>query len=192
MDSSNLDMVLVSNLLELLLVLGKLWQLDVDRGSQSGTAVGWAGSQITKVVIVGESGLLFNQLLGSGQSIEDGSDITTGLHRDNSELILFVDPNEESLIVIVVDTSSSWPISVESAGLEESISLLEQEMVLDQLLSFFVGEFSEWVVFSLQVINLIHRLESLLGKLFDLVSLLGADESTEWVFFKISGNSDSG
>ena len=85
-NSSNLDVILSSNFFELFLVLGKLWQLDMDRSSQSSSAVGWACSEISEVVVVGESGLILNQLLGSGQSVEDGSDITTGLHRDDSEL----------------------------------------------------------------------------------------------------------
>lgn len=155
-DSSNLDVILVSNLLELFLVLGKFWQLDVDGGSQSGSAVGWAGSQISKVVIVGKLGDSFDFLLGSSQSIEDGSDITTGLHGDDSELIFFIDPDEESLIIIVIDSSSSWPVSVESTSLQESVTFLEQEMVCNELFSLSISEFSEWVIFSLKISIVIH------------------------------------
>lgn len=191
-NSSNLDVILGSNFFKLLLVLGKLWQLDMDGSSQSSSAVGWACSKISEVVVVGESGLILNQFLGSGQSVEDGSDITTGLHRDDSELILFVDPDEEGLVVIVEDTSCSWPVSVQSAGLQESVSLLEQEVILDKLLSLDVSEFSEWVVFSLKVINLIHGLEGFLGESFDLISLLSADEGSEWEILKISSDSNSG
>lgn len=155
-DSSNLDVILVSNLLELFLVLGKFWQLDVDGGSQSGSAVGWAGSQISEVVIVGKLGDSFDFLLGSSQSIEDGSDITTGLHGDDSKLILFIDPDEEGLIIIVIDSSSSWPVSVESTSLQESVTFLEQEVVCDELFSLSISEFSERVIFSLKISIVIH------------------------------------
>jgi hypothetical protein len=45
------------------------------------------------------------------------------LHGDDSELVLLVDPDEESLGVVVEDASAGWPVSVEVAGLEESVAL---------------------------------------------------------------------
>jgi hypothetical protein len=42
-------------------------------------------------------------------------------------LIFFVDPDEESLGIVVEDTSARWPVSVEVAGLEESVSLSKSE-----------------------------------------------------------------
>ena len=42
MDSSDLDIVLVSNSLELVHLFTKVWKLDMDRGSESSTKVGWA------------------------------------------------------------------------------------------------------------------------------------------------------
>jgi len=42
-NSTNLDEVLVSNLLELRLVLSKLWKFNVDRGTHTSTKVGRAG-----------------------------------------------------------------------------------------------------------------------------------------------------
>ena len=52
MDTSNLDKVLVSNLVELLLLLHELWKLNVYGGSQSSTKVGWARSDVSKMVIM--------------------------------------------------------------------------------------------------------------------------------------------
>jgi hypothetical protein len=52
---------------------------------------------------------------GSAQSLEDSSDISALLHGDDSQLILFVDPDEEGLGVVVEDTSARRPVSVESA-----------------------------------------------------------------------------
>jgi len=45
------------------------------------------------------------------------------LHGDDSELILLVDPDQESLGVVVEDTSARWPVSVEVASLKESVTL---------------------------------------------------------------------
>ncbi len=59
----------------------------------------------------------------SAESVEDFEDTSSWLHRDDSELILFVDPDEESLGVVVEDTSSGWPVSVKVACLKESVSL---------------------------------------------------------------------
>ena len=60
---------------------------------------------------------------GSGESAEDSLDISSVLHRDNSELILLIDPDQESLGVIVEDTTTAGPVSVEVASLEESVTL---------------------------------------------------------------------
>lgn len=42
MDTSDLNEVLGSDGLELLLLLHKLWKLDVDGGSEGGSEIGWA------------------------------------------------------------------------------------------------------------------------------------------------------
>ena len=60
---------------------------------------------------------------GSAKSIENLSDTGSLLHRDDSELILLINPDEESLGIIVEDASSGWPVSVETTGLEESVTL---------------------------------------------------------------------
>jgi len=40
-------------------------------------------------------------------------------------LIFFVDPDEESLGIIVEDSSTVWPIGVQTCSFKESISFLE-------------------------------------------------------------------
>jgi len=56
------------------------------------------------------------------------------LHGDDSKLILFIDPHKEGLFFIMEDTSSIWPVSIQTTGLKEPISLLEEEVILDELL----------------------------------------------------------
>jgi hypothetical protein len=68
------------------------------------------------MVIVSELGNLLNGVGSSAESIEDFMKVCTLLHRDDSELILLVDPDKESLGIVVVDTSALWPFTVETAG----------------------------------------------------------------------------
>ena len=124
--TTNLDVVLVSDLLELSLVLGELGQLDVDGGSEGSTEVSRAGGNVTEMFILGELAVLLNLGGGSGESAEDGLDISSVLHRDNSELIFFIDPDQESLGIIVEDTTTAGPVSVEVASLEESVTLSKE------------------------------------------------------------------
>jgi hypothetical protein len=50
-------------------------------------------------------------------------DIGAGLHGDDTELILFVNPDEESLVLVMEDTTTVGPVTVEAASLEEAITL---------------------------------------------------------------------
>jgi len=72
---------------------------------------------------------------GLRKSGEDGTDVGTLLHRNNSELILLVNPDEECLLVVMEDTSSIRPDTVEITGLKESVSLLEKEVIFNKLTS---------------------------------------------------------
>ena len=67
------------------------------------------------------------------QSVEYLHDARTILHRDNPQLVLLVDPDEESLVDIVENAAAARPVTIEVASLKESITLLEQEVVRDQL-----------------------------------------------------------
>ena len=69
-----------------------------------------------------------------GESGEYCTNIGTLLHGNDPELVLFIDPDEESLLVVVENTSALWPVSVQTAGIKETITLFEQEMVINQLL----------------------------------------------------------
>ena len=122
-DTSDLDEVLIGNGVEELLLLHELWKHDVDRGSQSSTEVGWAGGDVTEMVVVSERADSLDVSSSSAESVEDLKDTSTWLHGNDSELILLIDPDEESLGIVVEDTSAGWPVSVKVASLKESISL---------------------------------------------------------------------
>ena len=123
MDSSDLDVELVSNSLELIPFLRELGESDVNGGSEGSSQVGGARGDVTKMVVMGEFCLLLDVSAGSAESVKDGVEVSTLLHGDDSELILFVNPHKEGLIIIVENTSAIGPISVEIAGFKESISL---------------------------------------------------------------------
>ena len=122
MDTSDLDVVFSSDGFESCLVLGELGKSDVDGGAEGGTEVGGAGGDVTKVLVVGELGDLLDAGGGAAESVEDGVDVRAVLHGDNSELVLLVDPDKESLGIVVEDTSARGPVSVGVASFEESVS----------------------------------------------------------------------
>lgn len=134
--ATNLHVVLVSDSLELVLVLRKLGQLDVHRRAHASSQVGRTRSDVTKMLIIGELGDLFNLGRGSGETFEDLSDVGAHLHGDDSELVLFVDPHEESLVVVVENATRLGPFPFETARLQVLIPALEKEVVRNELLPF--------------------------------------------------------
>ena len=102
--------------------------MDVDGGTKSCSEVGGAGGDVTQVVVVSETSLSLDDSGGSGETLEDSADVGTLLHGDDTELILFVDPDEEGLGVVVEDTSARWPVTVETAGIEETVTLPENKI----------------------------------------------------------------
>jgi hypothetical protein len=60
---------------------------------------------------------------GSAESVEDLEDTSSLLHGDDSKLILLIAPDVERFFFVHEDTSSGWPVSVEVACLQESVSL---------------------------------------------------------------------
>ena len=60
---------------------------------------------------------------GAAETLEDGTDVGTLLHGNDTELILLINPDEEGLGVVVEDTSALGPVAVQTAGIEEAIAL---------------------------------------------------------------------
>jgi len=115
--------------------------------------------------------------------------VSTILHGNDSELIFFVDPDEEGLVFVVVDTSARWPVSVEIASFKESVTLLEKEMVSDKLvLNSFIHTL-EWVECSFEITCVTSC--SLDDSTHDIKSLLLGDTWTKWVISEVSANSNS-
>lgn len=90
------------------------------------------------MIIIRELSNLLDEACSFGESFENLSDVGAWLHRNDSQLVFFVYPSQESLVIIMEDTSVLWPLSVETTSVKESIPLLKEEMVSNELLSIFL------------------------------------------------------
>ena len=134
MDASDLHEVLLGNGVELLLVLHQLRELDVDGGAEGGAEVRRAAGDEAKVGIVRKLADGLDVSGSAAKAVKDLLDTGARLHRDDAKLVLLIDPDKEGLGVIVEDASARRPVAVEVACLEEAVTLLEEEVIVDQLL----------------------------------------------------------
>merc|ERR1712012_647893 len=93
-------------------------KIDVDGGPHASAKVGGAGVDVSVLLVKAEvlARLLLDRLLDSldslGEPGEDLLNISSLLHGDDTELILLVDPDEESLVPVVEDTTSLGPVAL--------------------------------------------------------------------------------
>ena len=78
---------------------------------------------------MGKLSYLLNLCCCNRQSREDCTNIGSWLHRDDSELIFFVDPDEESLFIVVEDASSFGPVSVEATCIQKPVAFFKEEVI---------------------------------------------------------------
>ena len=77
------------------------------------------------MLVVSELSLGLDESSGLGESLEDLADVGALLHGDNTELILLIDPDEESLGVVVEDATGLRPLTLETTGLEVLVATLK-------------------------------------------------------------------
>ena len=94
-DAADLHVVLLRDGVELVLLLRELRKSNVDRGSERSSQIGRARRDVPEMAVVGELGHLLNAGGSSAESVEHGEEVGALLHGDDSELVLFVDPDEE-------------------------------------------------------------------------------------------------
>jgi len=188
-DTSDLYVIFISDGLVEVLVFHQFWQVDVNRGSETSSHVGWASGNVSEMFVISEFCFLLNLVGTIGKSSENFLDVGTLLHGDNSELILFVNPDKEGLGIVVEDSSSLWPVSLESSRLKEFVSSLEKEVIGDQLLSIGVTHATERVVFTFKVT--FEFSEGRDDELLDFESLRSGNVGTEWIGGQVSSDSDS-
>jgi len=100
---------------------------------------------------VGELSDGLNVSHSSAKTVKHSWNVTTLLHRDDSELILFVDPDNESLVFVVEDASARGPVAIQTTSLKESVSFFEEEVIIDELLLSFLVHALERVEGALEV-----------------------------------------
>jgi len=167
----------------------------MDRGPHTSTEVCGAGVDITKPLIQTEifSRLLLDGFLNTfdslGQPGKDSSNISSLLHRDNTELILLIDPDQESLFVIVEDTTTFGPISLHSSNSEVSVSRDKQEVVVNQLLANRLLHTSQWIVVSSQIFREV--LDSAHHQFLDSNTLFFSDSGRETKAINRTPNTNS-
>jgi len=123
------------------------------------------------------------------KSIKDGVDIGTVLHADDSELVFFVDPHKESFVLVVEDTTARWPVAVKTDSFEETITLLEKEMVSNKLLAILFAHSGKGIESTSEVT--LEGLASCDNLSHDFIALFLGDSRTKRVFVEIATNTNT-
>ena len=120
--------------------LGPAGEVNVDRGPHAGAEVGGAGVDVSVPCVKHEvvSRLLLDRVLDSldaaSKSVKHLLDITSLLHGDDPELVLFIDPGQESLVLVVEDATTLGPVTLHAGDLQVRVSGHKEKVVIDQLL----------------------------------------------------------
>jgi hypothetical protein len=75
------------------------------------------------VFVVGELYHSFDVGGGTGESLENSTDVGTVLHANDAELIFLINPHEEGLVFVVEDTTAGGPVAVQTNSFEETVTL---------------------------------------------------------------------
>ena len=111
------------------------------------------------------------------------------MHGDDTQLVFFVDPDEERLVIVVEDTTASRPVAVKATRLQEPVALLEQEVVINELVLHLPAHSVQWVELALKVT--LERAACLHDLFHDLISLFVCDARTKRIIGKVATNSDT-
>ena len=113
-----LEVVFSSGLFELLAISSQFGQLNVDGSADGGTQVGRAEGEETETFVVREWDSLLDFVDGVDKTGVNGLQVTTLLHRDDTQMIFFIAPDQESLVNVVVDTATSGPVAASVGSLK--------------------------------------------------------------------------
>ncbi len=126
----------------------------------------------------------------TGETIKDLTDISALLHRDDAKLVLFVRPHERRLVGVVEDATSARPVVVCTNNLEETITLLEQEVIVHELLTHGLVHTLERVELAGEVASEL-LLERRCGTIHDLETLFLGDHRRERVALQVTADADA-
>jgi len=105
-------------------------------------------------------------------------------------LIFLINPDEESLGVVVEDTTGLRPVTLETAGLKILVATLEEEVVSDELVTLLVGHGLKRVVLALELTG--EGVKSGDDLALKSLTVSTADGGTERVLSRVTGNTDTG
>jgi len=133
-------------------VVGPARKINMDRSSHTSAKVGGARVNVTILFVQAEvlARFLLDRFLHSldtiSQPLEDSLDITALLHGDDAKLIFLINPGQESLLLVVEDSTALRPVPLHSSNNKVSVSRHKQEMIINQLLPNILLHASEGVV----------------------------------------------
>merc|ERR1719317_158194 len=137
-----LQVKLLATSLELVnAVLGPAGQVNVNRCPHASTKVGGAGVDVAEPLIQAEvlARLLLDRVLDGldtlGEPGEHFFHISSLLHGDDAELVLFVHPDQESLVLVVEDTTTLRPVTLHAGNGKVPVARDEEEVVVNELLA---------------------------------------------------------
>lgn len=90
-------------------------------GTDSGAQVGGAEGEEAKTIVVGEGHALLNVVDGRYQTTVDLAKIATGLHGDETHMVLLIAPDQEGLVLVVEDTTANGPVAASVGSLKSKI-----------------------------------------------------------------------
>merc|ERR1719210_3130497 len=155
MSSTGLQVKFLATSLQLVnAVLGPARQVNVHRGPHASAKVGGAGVDIAEPGIEAEilARLLLDRVLDGldtlSKPLEDLLHISSLLHGDDAELVLLVDPDEESLVLVVEDATTLRPVTLHAGNSQVPVSGDKEEVVVNELLADLLVHASQRVVVS--------------------------------------------
>jgi len=131
--------------------------LDMHASTETGSQVGGAGQDVTKMLGPHElpaflSNVLLHLLETVTESLEHTLDVATLLHGDDTSVVLLVDPDEEVLGFVVPDTTGIGPVTSHTRAQEEGrYRLVKQEVVVDKLLLFCLCHLAQRIVLASKI-----------------------------------------
>jgi len=188
--TADLDVVLVGNALHEGVVLLELGQVDVDGSAHASAQVSGAVGDVAEMLVRGELGLLLNGGGSDGEALEHLANVGALLHGDDTELVLLIDPDEESLGIVVEDTTGLRPVTLEAAGLKILVATLEEEVVSDEAVTLGVGHGLKRVVLALELTG--KGVKSSDDLALEGLAVAAGDRGTERVLSRVTGDTDTG
>merc|ERR1712012_465883 len=194
--ATGLQVKLLATSLELVnAVLGPAGQVNVNRCPHASTKVGGAGVDVAEPLIQAEvlARLLLHRVLDSldtlGEPGEDFFHISSLLHGDDAELVLFVHPDQESLVLVVEDTTTLRPVALHASNGKVPVARDEEEVVVNELLTDLLIHSGQRVVVTSKVRGEV--LDSIDHQLLDSNTLLLGDSGGKTKAINRTANADS-